>query len=221
MSMDLTVTWAHILSAIGLLITVIIAVAGFRTFGRFKKERIEEKRIDLAIEALAFAHKSKFIFDYIRAPLTLPAEWEDMPSGMGSHSRREESGQYYAILKRISKTREFIDQAWDIQVRCTAIFGVDTEKTFLLLHEARRQIEVSAEMLMREPEPTIKSTDNVDTWNRMRADLHSAYGRLTKDGDQVGKKLVDFVNGVEKLCRPVVDRKARGIATDGARKPPV
>jgi hypothetical protein len=43
----------QLLTVLGLLLTLGIALASFRTFGRWKKEKLEEKRIDIAIQALA------------------------------------------------------------------------------------------------------------------------------------------------------------------------
>jgi hypothetical protein len=42
-------------------------------------EKIEEKRIDIAIEALALAYDSKEVFSMIRNPGSMGHEWEDMP----------------------------------------------------------------------------------------------------------------------------------------------
>ena len=116
-------------------------------------------------------------------------------------------GHFYAILKRIEMNKEYFDRAWKLQVRCTAIFGPEVEETFLLLQKARREVEVSAGMLYRNPEPDFKSSDNLETWNSFRADVWPAYGNLAKQGDQVGKKLSDFRERLEKLCRPVIDRE--------------
>ena len=40
-----------------------------------------------------------------------------------------------------------------MQVRCTALFGSKVEEIFLLMQRARRDIEMSAGMLLRDPEP--------------------------------------------------------------------
>ena len=58
--------WTQLLAIIGFIITVAIAIGGFRTCDRWKREKLEEKRIDTAIEALALVYESKFIFDRIR-----------------------------------------------------------------------------------------------------------------------------------------------------------
>jgi hypothetical protein len=43
----------------GLITTITIAVAGFRTFGKWRREELEERRIDVAIEALALCQGGK------------------------------------------------------------------------------------------------------------------------------------------------------------------
>jgi hypothetical protein len=199
--------WTQLLTIIGFIITTTIAIGGFRTFERWKREKLEEKRIDTAIEALALAYESKFIFDHIRSEMSFGYEWQDMPVQHESEERRNARGPFYAMLKRIEMNKEYFDRAWKLQVRCTAIFGPEVEETFLLLQKARREVEVSAGMLYRNPEPDFKSSDNLETWNSFRADVWPAYGKLAKEGDQVGKKLADFKDRLEKLCRPVIDRE--------------
>jgi hypothetical protein len=184
--------WTQLLTIIGFIITTTIAIGGFRTFERWKREKLEEKRIDTAIEALALAYESKFIFDHIRSEMSFGYEWQDMPVQHESEERRNARGPFYAMLKRIEMNKEYFDRAWKLQVRCTAIFGPEVEETFLLLQKARREVEVSAGMLYRNPEPDFKSSDNLETWNSFRADVWPAYGKLAKEGDQVGKKTGGF-----------------------------
>ena len=88
-----------------------------------------------------------------------------------------------------------------------ALFGNDIEQTFLLMHRARREIEVSAEMLLRDPYPTHQSQDNLETWDRFRADIWPAYKDKAKGGDQVGQKLSEFITKIENICRPIVDHE--------------
>jgi hypothetical protein len=77
-------TWTQVLTIAGFLITIGIASAGFRTFERWRREKIEEKRIDTAIEALALVYESKFVFDNIRSAMSFGHEW----LGWGPGGRR-------------------------------------------------------------------------------------------------------------------------------------
>ena len=210
-----TFGWTQLLTIIGFSITIAIALGGFRTFGRWKKEKIEEKRIETAIEALALVYESKFIFDHIRSEMSFGYEWKDMPDTYGAEEQRNARGPFYAILKRIEANKDFFDRAWKMQVRCTALFGPKVEKIFLLMHHARRKIEVSAGMLLQDPEPTLKSQDNLETWDRFRADVWPAYGNVAKGGDEVGQMLSDFNGKMENLCRPIIDREYGKVARKG------
>ena len=204
-----TFGWTQLLTIIGFVITIAIAVFGFRTFERWKKEKIEEKRIETAIEALALVYESRFIFDNIRSEISFGYEWKDMPDRYGTDEQRKTRGPFYAILKRIHSNKDFFERAWKLQARCTAILGPKVEEIFLLMHQARRQIEVSAGMLLQDPEPTNQSPANLETWNRFRADIWPAYGNLAKGGDEVGQKLSEFKTRMENLCRPIIDREYR------------
>lgn len=200
--------WTQLLTISGLLITTAIAIAGFRTFGRWRKEKIEEKRIDVAIDALALAHESKWVFDSIRADLAHEYEWKDMPERSNDRPElRNQRGPFYATLRRMERHSEFFERVWKLQARCIAIFGADMEETFLLLHKARSEVAVSAQMLMDDPAPTTKSPENKDLWDNMRAAVWKSYGRLAKDGDKVGGMLTDFVQRIDLKCRPIVDRE--------------
>lgn len=190
------------------MVTVGIAVGGFRTFDRWKREKIEEKRIDAALDALAYAYESKFVFDSIRAAMAYPYEWEKMPELPGdTEQKRAQRGSFFAIFRRIEATKDFFDRGWKLQIRCAAIFGPEMETAFRLVQEARHEISVAAEMLYRDPYPTNDTQDNRDTWDTFRATVWPAYGRLAKEGDTVGKKLEQFRSQVETACRPVIDRQ--------------
>ena len=54
--------WTQIFTLVGFVITSIIAVAGFRTFARWRREKLEEKRIEIAFDAMAVAYEAKHVF---------------------------------------------------------------------------------------------------------------------------------------------------------------
>jgi hypothetical protein len=199
--------WTQLFTLIGFAVTISIAYGGFRTFERWKLEKIEEKRIDTAIEALALAYESKFIFDHIRGAMSYSTEWEQMPQEAGnSEQSRQSRGPFYAVLKRIEGQKEFFDRAWKLQVRCAALFGPSLEDTFLLLQKARREVEVSAGMLYRDPYPQHNSPDNLATWAEWRSNVWKA-GSKKAGGDDVTRQHTQFLAEIEAACRPTVDRE--------------
>jgi hypothetical protein len=198
--------WNQLLTIAGLLITVSIAISGFRTFGRWKREKIEERRIEAAIDALALMYESKFVFEHIRNGFTQSWEWDDFPIKAGeSDDERRRRGSYYAIWKRVGSYSEFFQRAWKLQVKCTAIFGPEVEHVFLLLQKARRQVEVAAEMLSRDPVATHKTPENIETWEGFHDVVWQSNAEARGKVDQVGKKLTEFRKGIKRLCRPIVN----------------
>src|SRR4051794_22993667 len=95
--------WTQLFTLFGFLITIIIAISGFRTVGRWRREKLEERRIETAFDALSIAHETKFIFGNIRSSLTEGYEWADMPHWDGdTDDHRRRRGPYFAAIKRIN-----------------------------------------------------------------------------------------------------------------------
>ncbi|SRR5258706_7982958 len=87
--------WTQLFTLIGFVITIVIAVGGFRTFGRWKREKIEEKRIDTALEALALVYEAKFIFESIRSTGSYSYEYESMPAFAGDKRGKEDRARTF------------------------------------------------------------------------------------------------------------------------------
>lgn len=202
--------WTQLLTIIGFLITGAIAVGGFGTFERWRKQKLEEKKIDVALEALAVAYKAKFVFGHIRGPMAYGYEWSDMPKRDGeSDDKRNSRGAYYAPLRRINQNQEFFDQLWKIQPLAMAVFGPAVEDIFTKVHEARRSIEVAGQMLMEHVNDRYRGDDEatIELYKQFRVDIYGHGGQYTKEGDRVGVKLKEFQSGMEAIFRPVVDRE--------------
>jgi hypothetical protein len=123
--------WPQLLTIVGFVITGLIAIGGFRTFGRWKREKLEEKKIEIALDASAIAYEAKYVFDNIRSPFSFEYEHKDMPKKADeTELERGKRGQYYAILKRFNLNRDFFERAWRLQPRCMVVLGRSTENIF-------------------------------------------------------------------------------------------
>lgn len=97
-----TFGWAQLLTIIGFIITICIAFGGFRTFRRWKREKLEEKKIEIAFEALAFAYEARYVMDSVRGPIMFEAEWNEMPKIEGeSEEDRKRRVPAHVIWKRM------------------------------------------------------------------------------------------------------------------------
>lgn len=192
---------------VGFIITSIFAALGLRTFSGWKREKIEEARIEIALKGLALAYESTIVFDEIRAPLRNEYEWDDMASEPETVERRGLRGSHYAVLKRIDERKDFFERVWATQPSFMAVFGPETEEIFSKLHSARRWIEVSAGALMDEVRIELNPADKEGRALRMqmRRDTSCSRGEAGREGDRVGALVLEFRKGIEKLARPVVD----------------
>lgn len=205
--------WTQVFTIFGFGITIAIAVGGFRSFDRWRREKLEERRIDTAFEALTIAHETKFIFGNIRSPLTEGYEWADMPAWENdTEDRRRQRGPYFAAIKRINSNAKFFEKIWAIQPRCMALFGASVEQTFIKLHQARRHIEVAAQMLAQRANDEDPYRDDTEDTKRLYQQLRSDIwdqGGYQPELDRVGRLLKEFVAETIAYAEPVVDQQYR------------
>lgn len=193
----------QLLTVIGMMITLGIAGLGFRSFGKWKREKLEERRIDLALEALALAYETQYVFDGIRSPMSYDAEWADM-KGVDDPERRRAAGPYFAILNRVDANKEFFQRVWHLQPRYLAMFGKEAAEIFKELHQSRRHIEVSAGMLFRAAAQNDPIGDP-----QFRHQLESDIWGMLEELERINPKLAKFADGIENHCMPVVRLKFR------------
>ncbi len=195
--------WTQLLTLFGFAITIAIAVSGFRTFGRWKREKIEERRIEAAIDALALAYESQIVFRSIRSGFSNSHEYKEMAVVDGdTPDRRSLRGSYWVIGKRIYDNKEYFDRVWKSQPVMTAIFGEQMQRVFESLHEARSLVQVASQTMAWD-EPPLNTEDNRKLSTQLRNDLWG----ISRETDRVEKSLEDFRKGVERMCKPVVDRE--------------
>ena len=203
--MPTTDPWAfglnHLLTISGFLLTVTIAVAGFRTFGKWKREKIEERRIDIALEAMALAYESGYIFDGIRSPISFESEWSELEVAGDAEARRR-GGPFFAVVKRIERQKDYFERLWRLQPRFMAMFGADAAPIFMELHKARRSVEVSAGMLLQ---AAVKNEPYRDA--EFRDQLENDIWNVDAKRDRIGPRIKTFVNGIEERCAPVVSHR--------------
>ena len=194
--------WTQVLTIIGLLITMGIAIGGFRTFGRWKREKLEERRIEIAFDLLSLAYETKYVFEYIRGPASFDYEYQDMPEVAGeSLDQRRARQPFYAILRRIDRSKDFFERALKMLPRCMGMFGPGAENIFMLMHRARREIEVSAQMLAWH-----RTGFSPDQRQQMERDIWDM-GDVDKEHDRVGQKLSEFRARIEAMCQPIIARE--------------
>lgn len=198
----------------GVIVTGGLGLWGVRSFDRWKREKIEEKRIDLAIEALAIGFKAHVVFDDIRSRFAqksygdvVRVEAEDVISTAYHHRQQD----YNEVLRRVEAKQPFFDEVLTIEPKFIALFGRDKEAIFKRLFRARHliinAIDVLSELNGADPDATEAREERV----KLRKRIFASSGTLDPEDtlgpkDEVGKLLQEFRDEIEKLCGPIVDR---------------
>ncbi len=194
---------APAVALVGLGISAALALAGLKTFSRWQREKVEERRIETAIDALALAYESKIVFRSIRSAFSNEIECKDMPVTPGeSDDKRSTRGAYWVVGKRVTENRDFFERVWKLQPVVMAIFGEHMEEVFGKLHDARSTIQGACQTMTWD-EPPMNTDDNRKLWAQLRNDLWG----ISKETDRVQVSLDAFRKGIEKVCKPVVDRE--------------
>ena len=199
-----------IVALLGLGLTAVIAIAGFKSFGRWKREKIEERRIEVALDALAIAYEARFRFESIRSRFMREDEYADEPSKGDAFvviTHREAQRSPYAVLKRMDNNHEFFERVFDIEPKFMAIFGAETVEIFAELYDAKRMVETAAEALYEEAriEHDPSDVDAKERMRQLRVVIFASKGKVEAE-DKVGQKVLDFQRRIEALCRPIVEQ---------------
>jgi hypothetical protein len=87
-----------------------------------------------------------------------------------------------------------------------AIFGERMEDIFERLHEARSFVQVASQTLTWELplHPALRSKEDYELRVQLRHDL---WGSCVAEVDRVETCLEAFRKGIERVCKPVVDKE--------------
>jgi hypothetical protein len=115
---------------IGVIVTGCFAYAGLKTFDRWKREKLEENRISVALDALAISFEALHVFDEIRSRSLRTYEYEEMKAIVGVLSEPHPGLVHplagpYAVLKRMEAKQPFFDKASLLEPKFVAVFGKD------------------------------------------------------------------------------------------------
>jgi hypothetical protein len=198
--------WTQVFTLIGLAMSGVISFLGLRTFDKWKREKVEERRLEVAYEALTIAYESQMVFDDIRRHMIRDYEWADMPKDGLSEKEVSRRQSLYGIIKRMERHTAFFDRVLVLQPKFMAVFGKQTEAIFLKLHKARHSIQIAIEALMDLDEP-VAGTNEWDLALQMRSDIFDTSSSGVKEPKRVTKMLEEFRAEIEALCAPLINKE--------------
>jgi hypothetical protein len=197
-----------VVSLLGIVAAAVAAICGFRSFERWKREQLEERRIDVALEGLAIARESKYVFARIRNPSGFEGEWRSMPVREGeSESDRGRRGTSYAILARLKTDQDFFDRVSRFLPKAVALFGDVIESYFERLEFAESLVRDAAVQLTWQlpVHPEKPSQEDFEHRMQLRSYLWTGFGGET---DRVENELQAFRSETEVFLRKIIKRES-------------
>ena len=197
--------WTQLLTIIGFCITAAIAVGSFRTFDRWRREKIEEKRLDVALEALSIAYEAQMVFEDIQRPFIGQYEWQNMPDEEMEQEEKERRKPLYAVINRLDRHVSYFERVLSLQPKFMAVFGSETKNIFMKLYRARSGIQTAIEVLMFMDHPI--RPDEKGTVAQLRSDIWNTKGPGVEEPERTKKLVLEFQNDIERMCGPLVSWK--------------
>ncbi|MCA1549344.1 hypothetical protein I6F36_21165 [Bradyrhizobium sp. BRP19] len=197
--------WTQLLAIVGLGMSGIISFLGLRTFDKWQREKVHERKLEVAFEALTLAYESTMVFDDIRRRLVREYEWADMPTDGMSKEQIDRSRTSYALINRFGRHNDFFDRVLKLQPKIMAVFGPETEATMNKLHRARHLIQLACEMLIDIPDPKA-GTEEWDLVLQARSDIWDHKSSGVKEPERVTTLLRAFRSEIEAKCGPFVNQ---------------
>jgi hypothetical protein len=193
---------------------VFVAYKGASAFDMWRRQKIEERRMDAAERSLTLAYRVRRALSSIRHPMMWAAELGSAakvlvekgadPKTMGNPAMGKRT-QAQATLDRVGRFSAEWDEMAAITPIAAALFGSELELTLERLWRQRNVVTSAAEDYADDDGSDPKHSRNV------RADLWEALGKH-KDEDKVAAEITAAVADIEATLLPIIRADGKAIS---------
>jgi hypothetical protein len=194
--------WATLAGAVAV---VYAARTGANTFGAWKRQKQEERRMDAAEKILTLAYRLKRNLTSVRNPGMLGYEIETAKEKLSGHdwydalteAQKAKAQTAQAILLRLIRYQEDWDKIFELMPIALALFGEPVESHLQSIWRQVVAVRVSAE--------TYATYDGADAefQQRIERDIWEIGGAFAQE-DQIGLAIGAAVTGLEAVLLPVI-----------------
>jgi len=201
---------------IGAAAIVYAAHKGSDTFKQWRRQKSEERRIDLAEQILTLAYKLKRAIEPIRSPMMLAGEIAQVEVSLreqgliGDNAPEGNRGDLttaQATISRVHHHKELWDALLDITPVAKAIFGNETEKQLNEFWLIRGKIIAAAYAYARlAGRPPARTAEAQERQNERRDKLEQViwFGGGEDGVDEVANSVDAAVAGLEAALLPII-----------------
>lgn len=220
--------WATLIGAGAV---VYAAHKGSDTFKQWRRQKSEERRIDLAEQVLTLAYKLRRSIESIRSPMMLAGEIADVEAKLreqgllDDHTAEGKKGNLttaQATLYRVTSYKELWDALLDIMPVAKAVFGDEIEAQLNAFWLLRGKIVAAAQSYARLPDHDHARNAEarqreIDRRERLEQAIWFGGG---EDGvDALANSVDEAVKSLEVHLLPIIRSDTQlGVQTIGSRK---
>jgi hypothetical protein len=182
----------HALAILQICVTLALAAIGLRTFAKWRREKIEERKIPLAEDALRLVYKARSIFKDVRRPYLNDLEEEEFagkPEGKATRMAQIRFAKYTDDFTELELTN----------LKLQAYFG-RRESFFRNIETAHQEVLEASSSLLMVPETELPE-------ERKKVLEAIAVKRSRSPLDEIDNLVEKNIRDIEELTAPVLTIK--------------
>lgn len=167
-----------------------------------RAQAVFRRRFELAEQLLADAYLFRSLMKHVRSGFSMGGEGESRPPQDGeSQAVKRSRDNYFVPLERLRKEDDFLAAMFARRTSSQAHFGPDAENAFALFHEGLHLVRVASSLLIE----WTRDHETVDgeLMEKLRRDIWQPMAQHAGQ-DEIGGKIEEGVQIIERLCRPVL-----------------
>lgn len=198
-----------IVAWVALISSVLTIWLGLFSIESWRREHQGKRRVELAEETLTLFYEIYDVVRYVRSPISLASETEEVVQGEHEHDDEYRARKSASIVfVRFNKHKELFSKLQALRYRFRAAFGDDKAKPFEDLRAITSEIQLSARMLAHLwKERAWRVEAQQEDAIRQAEKYEKVFWEYGED-DETNVKLKAVIADIEKSCRDVID--ARG-----------
>jgi len=199
------------LDSVAVIIASVVAIWGINTW---KREHVGRRRIDLAEETLALFYEARDVINATRSAIGQAGDTELVEEWASYNETDASSGgpapPPLLALRLSRRQRDLFSRIRAVRFRFAAAFGRDAAQPFYDLLAVRRDI-CDAEDEFRLVHDNVNEV--TEDHKRRMTELIRVMYTGSNDSDPTTRRLNEIVEGVERVCRPVIESYGRTVTT--------
>ena len=149
----------------------IVLASGTAVWGitQWRRQMIAERKMELGEKVLSAFYEAKDVIRAARSPMSVGGEgrgWRNADEQGDNRPELSRVDAYFAPAERLYKEKEFFAKFRALQYRFRAVFGVEAQKNFEAIWDARHTVIISSTELAQATRERMNGAEDLDPETR-------------------------------------------------------